>query len=183
MRLTTKGRFAVTAMLDLALHQSKGPVALASISQRQHISLSYLEQLFGKLRRNQLVASVRGPGGGYGLARLAEHITVADIIAAVNESLDTTQCGGKGGCQKHNGQEVCMTHELWTSLNHKMLDFLQSVSLKDLVDRQQQRILMMPNNHNTNITVQANSMRADTALTVTETLSKTSINDLPSQIS
>jgi Rrf2 family iron-sulfur cluster assembly transcriptional regulator len=99
MRLTTKGRFAVTAMIDLAMRQSNGPVTLAGISQRQDISLSYLEQLFGKLRRHQIVESVRGPGGGYSLARLAEKVTVADIIIAVDEPIDATQCGGKENCQ------------------------------------------------------------------------------------
>lgn len=181
MRLTTKGRFAVTAMLDLALNQYEGPVALAHISQRQHISLSYLEQLFGKLRRSQLVASVRGPGGGYTLAHLAEQITIADIITAVNESLDTTQCGGKGGCQKHNGHEVCMTHELWTSLNHKMIEFLQSVSLKDLVDRQQQRILTTSHQHIAGITSPINvdtNQTANLSTKITEILPNTKQNNL-----
>jgi iron-sulfur cluster assembly transcription factor IscR len=116
MRLTTKGRFAVTAMIDLALRQEQGPVTLAGISQRQHISLSYLEQLFGKLRRHEIVESVRGPGGGYNLARRAEDVTVADIIIAVDEPLDATQCGGKGTCEgtkQHDGH--CMTHELWST--------------------------------------------------------------------
>jgi Rrf2 family iron-sulfur cluster assembly transcriptional regulator len=99
MRLTTKGRFAVTAMIDLALRQDNGPVTLSAISQRQEISLSYLEQLFGKLRRHEIVESVRGPGGGYTLARRAEDVTVADIIIAVDEPLDATQCGGKENCQ------------------------------------------------------------------------------------
>jgi len=141
MRLTTKGRFAVTAMIDLALRQHSGPVALALISQRQNISLSYLEQLFGKLRRHKLVDSVRGPGGGYTLARLARRITVADIIFAVDEPLDATHCGGKRDCvtgaDGKPGQ--CMTHELWTTLNRKMVDYLDSVSLQDLVDQQRMR--------------------------------------------
>ncbi|HEY5800700.1 MAG TPA: Fe-S cluster assembly transcriptional regulator IscR [Burkholderiaceae bacterium] len=138
MRLTTKGRFAVTAMIDLAMRQSKGPVTLAGISQRQEISLSYLEQLFGKLRRHQIVESVRGPGGGYSLARLAEKVTVADIIIAVDEPLDATQCGGKENCHspEHAGGPRCMTHELWATLNEKMVDYLDSVSLQDLVDQQ-----------------------------------------------
>ncbi|MET3118113.1 Rrf2 family iron-sulfur cluster assembly transcriptional regulator [Undibacterium sp. GrIS 1.8] len=141
MRLTTKGRFAVTAMIDLALRQDKGPVTLAGISQRQDISLSYLEQLFGKLRRHEIVESVRGPGGGYTLARKAQKITVADIIIAVDEALDATQCGGKGNCHgsdQSNGIH-CMTHELWATLNVKMVDYLDSVSLQDLVNQQQQR--------------------------------------------
>ncbi|MBC7498987.1 MAG: Fe-S cluster assembly transcriptional regulator IscR [Herminiimonas sp.] len=141
MRLTTKGRFAVTAMIDLALRQDKGPVTLAGISQRQEISLSYLEQLFGKLRRHEIVESVRGPGGGYNLARRAEDVTVADIIIAVDEPLDATQCGGKENCQSadHENGARCMTHDLWSTLNEKMVDYLDSVSLKDLVDRHQQK--------------------------------------------
>ncbi|EKU29905.1 hypothetical protein C660_11947 [Alcaligenes sp. HPC1271] len=145
MRLTTKGRFAVTAMIDLALRQQSGPVTLAGISQRQGISLSYLEQLFGKLRRHELVDSVRGPGGGYTLARLARHITVADIVFAVDEPVDATQCGGKGNCkQGTNGQKgECMTHELWATLSRKMVDYLDSVSLQDLVDQQRLRQLKL----------------------------------------
>jgi Rrf2 family transcriptional regulator, iron-sulfur cluster assembly transcription factor len=142
MRLTTKGRFAVTAMIDLALRQDKGPVTLAGISQRQEISLSYLEQLFGKLRRHEIVESVRGPGGGYNLARRAEDVTVADIIIAVDEPLDATQCGGKGNCHNahhESGSQHCMTHDLWSTLNAKMVEYLDSVSLQDLVDQQRQR--------------------------------------------
>lgn len=141
MRLTTKGRFAVTAMLDLALRQDKGPVTLAAISQRQDISLSYLEQLFGKLRRHEIVESVRGPGGGYHLARAARDVTVADIIIAVDEPLDATQCGGKGNCHgsDHRNGLHCMTHDLWSNLNSKMVDYLDSVSLQDLVDQQRQK--------------------------------------------
>ncbi len=141
MRLTTKGRFAVTAMIDLALRQDKGPVTLAGISQRQEISLSYLEQLFGKLRRHEIVESVRGPGGGYNLARRAQDVTVADIIIAVDEPLDATQCGGKENCRSadHEHGTRCMTHDLWTTLNEKMVDYLDSVSLQDLVDQQKQK--------------------------------------------
>ena len=135
MRLTTKGRFAVTAMIDLALRSGAGPVALAAISQRQHISLSYLEQLFGKLRRHELVESTRGPGGGYSLGRKAEEITVADIIVAVDEPLDATGCGGKGDCMGEDSGK-CMTHDLWAGLNAKMIEFLDSVTLKKLVDEQ-----------------------------------------------
>ena len=135
MRLTTKGRFAVTAMIDLALRSHSGPVALAAISQRQQISLSYLEQLFGKLRRHELVESTRGPGGGYTLARKAEDITVADIIVAVDEALDATGCGGKENCMGDDTGR-CMTHDLWTSLNNKMIEYLDSISLKKLVDEQ-----------------------------------------------
>jgi Rrf2 family iron-sulfur cluster assembly transcriptional regulator len=141
MRLTTKGRFAVTAMIDLAMRQHNGPVTLAGISQRQEISLSYLEQLFGKLRRHEIVESVRGPGGGYNLARRAEDVTVADIIIAVDEPLDATQCGGKENCHgpDHEGGTRCMTHDLWSTLNAKMVEYLDSVSLKDLVDQQKQK--------------------------------------------
>jgi Rrf2 family iron-sulfur cluster assembly transcriptional regulator len=133
MRLTTKGRFAVTAMLDLALHSTKGPVTLAGISARQRISLSYLEQLFGKLRRRSLVESVRGPGGGYNLARDAALISVADMINAVEESIDSTQCAGKENC--HDNQR-CMTHDLWQELNETVNGFLSRVSLAQLVERQ-----------------------------------------------
>ncbi len=134
MRLTTKGRFAVTAMIDLALRQSAGPVTLAAISQRQQISLSYLEQLFGKLRRHELVESTRGPGGGYTLGRKADEISVADIIVSVDEPIDATHCGGKENCQGDGGR--CMTHELWASLNERMVEYLDSVSLQKLVDDQ-----------------------------------------------
>lgn len=143
MRLTTKGRFAVTAMIDLALREAHGPVTLAGISQRQHISLSYLEQLFGKLRRFDIVESTRGPGGGYTLARRPEHVTVADIIIAVDEPLDATQCGGKGNCHGNDEhQGPCMTHDLWASLNQKMVEYLSSVSLADLVKQQEGRVVM-----------------------------------------
>ena len=134
MRLTTKGRFAVTAMIDLGLRQSSGPVTLAAISQRQQISLSYLEQLFGKLRRNELVESTRGPGGGYTLARKASEITVAEIIVSVDEPIDATQCGGKENCLGEGSR--CMTHDLWATLNQRMVDFLTSVTLQKLVDDQ-----------------------------------------------
>ena len=136
MRLTTKGRFAVTAMIDLALRSGDGPVTLAGISDRQKISLSYLEQLFGKLRRFSIVDSVRGPGGGYCLARPANQITVADIVRAVDETLDATQCGGRENCKD---EERCLTHTLWTTLNFKMYEYLESVTLADLLDRRFQR--------------------------------------------
>ena len=141
MRLTTKGRFAVTAMIDLAQQQGEGPVGLAGTSERQDISLSYLEQLFGKLRRYNLVESVRGPGGGYHLAKPSQNITVADIIIAVDEPLDATQCGSKGNCHgsDHSKGGHCMTHDLWSTLNQKMVDYLNSVSLQDLVDQQKNR--------------------------------------------
>ena len=133
MRLTTKGRFAVTAMMDLAMHHGSGPVTLAEISGRQKISLSYLEQLFGKLRRHQLVESVRGPGGGYNLARETSAVSVADIIVAVDEPIDATQCGGKENC--HDDQK-CLTHDLWAALNERIFDYLESVTLRHLVENQ-----------------------------------------------
>ena len=133
MRLTTKGRFAVTAMIDVALRQHAGPVTLAGIAERQNISLSYLEQLFGKLRRNHLVASTRGPGGGYTLAKPLAAVSVADIISAVDEPLDATSCGGRGNC---HDDHPCMTHDLWMSLNARMHDYLSSVNLDHLVRQQ-----------------------------------------------
>ncbi|MCB5186937.1 Fe-S cluster assembly transcriptional regulator IscR [Methylobacillus caricis] len=135
MRLTTKGRFAVTAMLDLALNEEEKPVTLAGISERQGISLSYLEQLFSRLRRNGLVKSVRGPGGGYRLAKKHSDISVSDIITAVDELIDATQCGGKENC--HEGKP-CMTHDLWSSLNSKILEYLSGVALSDLVASQRE---------------------------------------------
>ena len=133
MRLTTKGRFAVTAMIDLGLRHQRGPITLAGISERQRISLSYLEQLFGRLRRQGIVDSVRGPGGGYTLARSMDAISVAEIIRAVDEPIDATQCGGLGNC--HDDRE-CMTHDLWTNLNTRIYDYLDSVSLGELVAKQ-----------------------------------------------
>jgi len=133
MKLTTRGRFAVTALLDLAMQRSKGPVKLAEISKRQQISLSYLEQLFTKLRQRKLVDSVRGPGGGYCLAKKMEHVSVADIILAVDEPIDSTQCGGKENCLNDN---KCMTHDLWKNLNALIFDHLGSINLKQLVDEQ-----------------------------------------------
>ncbi|MCV6588389.1 MAG: Fe-S cluster assembly transcriptional regulator IscR [Marinobacterium sp.] len=130
MRLTTKGRYAVTAMLDLALHEGKGPISLADISERQGISLSYLEQLFAKLRRNELVRSVRGPGGGYQLNRAKADIHVAEVIDAVNESVDATGCNRKGDCQ---GGGTCLTHHLWCDLSDQIHGFLSGISLADLV--------------------------------------------------
>lgn len=133
MRLTTKGRFAVTAMIDLGMHQQRGPVTLAGISERQKISLSYLEQLFGRLRRQGIVDSVRGPGGGYTMARPMMEISVADIIRAVDEPIDATQCGGLGNC---HGDHECMTHELWTKLNEHIYRYLEAVDLASLVETQ-----------------------------------------------
>ena len=133
MRLTTKGRFAVTAMVDLGMRHGTGPVTLAEISGRQKISLSYLEQLFGKLRRRGIVDSVRGPGGGYCLARDMAQLTVADIILAVDEPIDATQCAGKENCKD---EEKCLTHDLWANLNERIFDYLGSVTLRQLVENQ-----------------------------------------------
>jgi Rrf2 family iron-sulfur cluster assembly transcriptional regulator len=132
MRLTTKGRYAVTAMLDLSLHCEQGPVSLADISSRQGISLSYLEQLFAKLRRVSLVRSVRGPGGGYCLGADMAVISVAQVVDAVSESLDATRCEGQGNCQ--DGQ-VCLTHHLWQDLSAQIHQFLSDITLADLVAR------------------------------------------------
>ena len=132
MRLTTKGRYAVTAMLDLALHQGQGPITLADIAERQGISLSYLEQLFARLRKRTLVSSVRGPGGGYSLGRDAGQIFVAEVITAVDESVDTTRCGGAHNCQNN---QRCLTHDLWHDLSERIYEYLNRISLRDLVDR------------------------------------------------
>ena len=132
MKLTTKGRYAVTAMLDLALHAQKGPVSLADISERQGISISYLEQLFSKLRKNELVSSVRGPGGGYRLSRDGNQIFVAQIIDAVDEKVDVTRCMGNGNCQDG---ETCLTHDLWQDLSMQLHNFLSDISVQSLVDR------------------------------------------------
>ena len=130
--MTTKGRYAVTAMLDVALHDNDGPVNLAEISQRQDISLTYLEQLFSKLKRHELVESARGPGGGYRLAVEPEEITIAKVIYAVDEPIDVTRCGGKQNCQ---GDERCLTHDLWMELNLHVSEFLNGVTLGDLIQR------------------------------------------------
>ncbi|MEZ5528558.1 MAG: Fe-S cluster assembly transcriptional regulator IscR [Porticoccaceae bacterium] len=143
MRLTTRGRYAVTAMLDLALHGAEGPISLADISQRQEISLSYLEQLFAKLRQKDLVSSVRGPGGGYRLARGGESINVAEIIDAVNESIDATSCSGKGNCQSGG---VCLTHHLWDDLSQQIHRFLSGITLDSLVHQQEVRLVTLRQN-------------------------------------
>jgi Rrf2 family transcriptional regulator, iron-sulfur cluster assembly transcription factor len=132
MKLTTKGRYAVTAMLDLALHDAHGPVTLADIAKRQEISLAYLEQLFAKLKKGGLIDSARGPGGGYRLKRPAEAISVANVINAVDEPIDATRCGGLQNCQ---GDLRCLTHDLWTDLNYQISAFLNDVTLGDLVQR------------------------------------------------
>ena len=133
MKLTTKGRFAVTAMVDLALHESNAPISLVQISERQHISVAYLEQIFCKLRRAGLVDSVRGPGGGYRLKTAASMVSVASIIAAVEEDLDATQCHGDGTC---SGGASCLTHHLWEDLNAITQKFLEGVTLHDIVHSQ-----------------------------------------------
>lgn len=132
MKLTTKGRYAVTAMLDLALHDQKGPVNLADVSRRQEISLAYLEQLFSKLRKQGLVESVRGPGGGYRLKHPADAISVARVINAVDEAVDATRCGGQQNCQ---GDLRCLTHDLWTELTDQIASFLTGITLGDLIER------------------------------------------------
>lgn len=132
MKLSTKGRYAVTAMMDLAIHDKAGPVTLAEISQCQGISLSYLEQLFAKLRRHGLVEGVRGPGGGYRLARGSDVITVADIISAVDEKVDATRCAGRKNCQ--NGRR-CLTHDLWSDLSRQIFSFLEGITLAQFVER------------------------------------------------
>lgn len=134
MRLTSKGRYAVTAMLDVALHTKLGPVPLADISERQGISLSYLEQLFARLRKHGLVSSVRGPGGGYQLGLPAADISVSAVIAAVDESVDATRCQGKSDC--HGGVR-CLTHTLWSNLSHRIEDFLTNISLEELVNQEE----------------------------------------------
>ncbi|MCK4744209.1 MAG: Fe-S cluster assembly transcriptional regulator IscR [Sulfuriflexus sp.] len=134
MRLTTKGRYAVTAMLDLAIHFDNGPITLADISRRQGISLSYLEQLFSRLRKQELVVSARGPGGGYRLSREASEIAVADVITAIDEKVDATRCGGLANCQD---DQPCLTHELWTDLSQRIYDFLSGITLADLVNRRE----------------------------------------------
>ena len=132
MKLTTKGRYAITAMLDLALHYQQGAVTLSDIAKRQGISLSYLEQLFAKLRRGGLVDSVRGPGGGYNLAMAPDKITVAEIVVCINENIDATRCGGEKNCQ---GDERCLTHSLWESLSTRIHEFLNGITLADLVNQ------------------------------------------------
>jgi Rrf2 family iron-sulfur cluster assembly transcriptional regulator len=133
MKLTSKGRYAVTALLDVALHIKIGPVSLAEISERQDISLSYLEQLFARLRKRGLVRSVRGPGGGYLLGKEAGEISIGDVIAAVDESVDATRChGSSGGCQ--NGVR-CLTHSLWSDLSERIEDFLNNITLAELVEK------------------------------------------------
>ena len=136
MRLTTKGRYAVTAMLDLAFHHDEGPITLADIAERQSISLSYLEQLFSRMRKKGLVFSVRGPGGGYNLAHPTSDISMSAIITAVDESVDTTRCHGAHNCQNN---ELCLTHDLWEDLSNRIHEYLGQISLQDLMDRKRVR--------------------------------------------
>ncbi|MFI3186360.1 MAG: Fe-S cluster assembly transcriptional regulator IscR [Methylococcaceae bacterium] len=138
MRLTTKGRYAVTAMLDLAFYSQVRPVTLTDIAARQTISLSYLEQLFARLRRAGMVKGVRGPGGGYKLCRKASEINVADIITAVDESLDSTKCGGEANCQK---EQSCLTHDLWMGLSDQIRNYLEGISLADLLEKDQVQVV------------------------------------------
>ena len=134
MRLTTRGRYAVTAMLDVAIHAGGDPVNLSDISRRQAISLSYLEQLFSKLRQENLVGSVRGPGGGYRLSRSSSEIYISEIVDAVNESVDATSCKGQGDCQRG---EMCLTHHLWEDLSTRIHEFLNDISLESLISRRE----------------------------------------------
>jgi len=136
MKLTTKGRYAVTAMLDLTLHVNDRATTLADIADRQGISLSYLEQLFSRLRKNGLVSSVRGPGGGYKLSQIPANISVANVIRSVDESLDSTGCGGDKNCKN---EKACLTHDLWVELSNSIYEFLNDVSLQDLLDRQDKK--------------------------------------------
>ena len=138
MRLTTRGRYAVTAMLDLALHYQSGPVPLAEIAERQGISQSYLEQLFSRLRKRGLVDGTRGPGGGYRLVKSSELISVADVIDAVDETVDATRCGGQLNCQ---GEQRCLTHDLWAGLSTQIRDFLGNISLNELVGQRGVQII------------------------------------------
>jgi Rrf2 family iron-sulfur cluster assembly transcriptional regulator len=130
MKLSTKGRYAVTAMFDIALHHQTGPVSLSDIADRQGISLSYLEQLFTRLRQQGLVKSTRGPGGGYSLAVDSEQIAISDVIDAVDESVDATRCGGKADCQNH---QRCLTHDLWENLSGEIRSYLSNISLAQAV--------------------------------------------------
>ncbi|MES9845459.1 MAG: Fe-S cluster assembly transcriptional regulator IscR [Candidatus Sedimenticola sp. PURPLELP] len=160
MRLTTKGRYAVTAMLDLAFHFGEGPITLADIAQRQDISLSYLEQLFSRLRKRDLVSSVRGPGGGYTLGRNAENIFISEVITAVDEKVDTTRCGGENNCQKN---ERCLTHDLWHDLSDQIYDYLSDISLNDLmVRRGVQKVAQRQDDQHQSLSTQQHSLDAGT---------------------
>ena len=160
MRLTTKGRYAVTAMLDLAINAEHNPVSLADISERQDISLSYLEQLFAKLRRYELVTSVRGPGGGYQLARNMSSIDIAEVIDAVNETVDATRCQGHAGC---NSGDICLTHHLWQGLSQQIHDFLSGITLADLVNKREIRDVARRQNERQQTAYTLNSNKIETS--------------------
>lgn len=149
MRLTTKGRYAVTAVLDLALHQDRGPVSLAAISERQHISLSYLEQLFAKLRRNHIVSSTRGPGGGYKLTNNADEVSVSDIISAVDENCKLVDCDNNDSCHGNNYQ--CLTHDLWQELSSEIRTFLEGITLSEIMPKDSMRNCKSVQEHVVNV--------------------------------
>ncbi|MGZ5050787.1 MAG: Fe-S cluster assembly transcriptional regulator IscR [Methylobacter sp.] len=151
MRLTTKGRYAVTAMLDLAYHSQMNPVTLTDIAARQTISLSYLEQLFARLRRAGMVKGVRGPGGGYTLCRKADDINIAEIIAAVDEPLDSTKCGGEANCQK---EQACLTHTLWMGLSEQIRNYLEGISLATLLEKNQVQEVAIRQQHDAQQTIE-----------------------------
>ncbi|WP_445400188.1 Fe-S cluster assembly transcriptional regulator IscR [Zobellella sp. An-6] len=163
MRLTSKGRYAVTAMLDVALHADTGPVSLADISERQGISLSYLEQLFARLRKQGLVSSVRGPGGGYLLGMKASAISVGAVIAAVDESVDATKCQGKGDC--HSGNQ-CLTHSLWCALSDRISNFLDGISLAELVSQRDVRRISEQQDSNLSLLTLAEPEQQEVSLKV-----------------
>ena len=144
MRLTTKGRYAVTAMLDIALHRHRGPVSVVDIADRQDISAAYLEQLFSKLKRSGLLQSVRGPGGGYELALELDQVSVSRIIAAVGEGVDATRCHGASDCQDG---VMCLTHDLWTELSHEIDGFLGAITLESLVSKREVRSVATRQDH------------------------------------
>ncbi len=151
MRLTTKGRYAVTAMLDLAFHSQIQPVTLTDIAARQTISWSYLEQLFARLRRAGMVKGVRGPGGGYKLCRKASDINIAEIIAAVDEPLDSTKCGGEANCQK---DQACLTHNLWMGLSEQIRNYLEGISLATLLEKNQVQEVAKRQQHDAQQTIE-----------------------------
>ncbi|MAI42691.1 MAG: Fe-S cluster assembly transcriptional regulator IscR [Gammaproteobacteria bacterium] len=162
MRLTAKGRYAVTAMLDVAVHMKEGPVSLAEVSKRQDISLSYLEQLFGKLRQRDLVRSVRGPGGGYRLIQDLEDISVGSIVDSVDENVDATRCSGRADCQ-HG--ETCLTHELWADLSDEINNFLNSISLASIIEKRQVQMVVARQDAAESL---ARAARAGNKLTIVE---------------
>jgi Rrf2 family transcriptional regulator, iron-sulfur cluster assembly transcription factor len=169
MKLTSKGRYAVTAMLDVAIHAISGPVSLADISERQDISLSYLEQLFSRLRKQGLVTSVRGPGGGYRLGKCSADIAVADVISAVDENVDATKCSGKTGCQ---GGDKCLTHNLWAGLSLRIEEFLQGISLSELVAQRDVKLVSKrQDNHQQEHQEKAQRSALETLITTTNIMS------------